>query len=124
MGKDFRIIFICGFVMCIINLVYALMGILYFMWDSKQVMKFAQCLAFLSGLLYIGWIVYASIIIFSDASDECGDTYLPQSRKFILVWLIISYCALGVLCCVACMLVCIVANNRKKKKQKAGVING
>ena len=40
-SKDFRIIFICGFVMCIINLVYAFMGILYFMWDSQQIMKFA-----------------------------------------------------------------------------------
>ena len=75
--KDFRIIFICGFVMCIINLVYAFMGILYFMWDSKQILKFAQCLAFLSGLLYIGWIVYASIIIFSDASNACADSLLP-----------------------------------------------
>ena len=37
-GKDFKIIFICGFVMCIINLVYAFMGILYFMNDSKQIL--------------------------------------------------------------------------------------
>ena len=39
-GKDFEIIFICGFVMCLINLVYAFLGIVYFMKESKQIEKF------------------------------------------------------------------------------------
>ena len=73
MGLRFKIVFICGFVLCFINLAYAIVALIFFMYEAKAMLNLASCLVGLSGVLTIGWMIYASIVIFGDDADLCKD---------------------------------------------------
>ena len=66
MSLRFKIIFMCGFMLCIINLAYAFVAMIFFMYEAKSMLNIASCLVGLSGALTIGWMIYASIVIFGE----------------------------------------------------------
>ena len=113
MGLRYKIIFICMFLLCIVNLSYAFVSLIFFMYGSKFMLNIASCLVGLSGVAQIVWMVYASIVIFSEDSRLCEE-FMPKATMFIYVWLIIVYCFAGLLCCCSCMFICIVTSNKKK----------
>ena len=117
MSLRFKIIFICGFLLCLINLCYAFVALIYFMYEAKSMLNIASCLVGLSGALTLAWMIYASIVIFGEDAQLCEDL-MPKSTKFIYVWLILVYCFIGLLCCCSCMFICIVSSNKKKQKNK------
>lgn len=106
--KRFFVVFISEFCLCLINLLYASIGICYFMYASPKMLTAASSLVALSGILTLAWMIYASIVIFSDEGQLCKDTYAPKSGQFIYVWLILVYICFGLLFCIACMLACII----------------
>ena len=115
MGLRYKIIFICMFLLCIVNLSYAFVSLIFFMYGSKFMLNIASCLVGLSGVAQIVWMVYASIVIFSEDSRLCeAEEFMPKATMFIYVWLIIVYCFAGLLCCCSCMFICIVTSNKKK----------
>ena len=116
-GFEFFGIFLSGFILCCINLLYAALTVCYFMNASQKVLQMASCVLGLSGALTIAWMVYTSIIIFGEKGELCRENYATKSGKFIFVWLIITYCCLFILCCTICMLVCIIQSNKKKQSQ-------
>ena len=118
-GRQFHIIFVLGFAQCVINLLYALVAMCFFVTGGFSLLKMASCLVCISGSITIAWMIYASVVIFSDEGQKCHDTYLEKSGQFIYVWLIIVYVCFGLLCCVSCMMICIITSNQKKRQQQS-----
>ena len=81
LGRRYKVIFCCGIVLCLINLVYAVVAIVYFMVGAPCILKLNRCLVLISGLFTIAWISFASFVTFNDEEgpmcDEAG--FLPQS---------------------------------------------
>ena len=111
--QEFRITFLTGFILSIVNLLYAGVCILYFICEKQKVLRTASCCVVLSFLLTVTWMVYASSVIFSKWGHRCRVTYLPQSGKFIFIWLIIVYFCLGFCVLVFCTLCCIMTSKAK-----------
>ena len=117
-GKEFQIVFLTGFILCFINLAYAAVAVCFFMYAAKCMLSLASCLVACSGALTLAWMVYASIVIFSEEGQACSeDGFLPKSGQFIKVWLIIVYVCVGLICCCVCMFGCIITNNKKRQKR-------
>ncbi len=74
-GFEFFAIFLSGFTLCLINLLYAAVAIFYFMYANKKLLHAASCLVCMSGALTIGWMVYTSVVIFGDKGQLCRSTY-------------------------------------------------
>ena len=115
---EFRITFITGFVLSIVNLLYACVCIMYFIWERQTLLRTASCCVIISFILTVSWMVYASIVIFSKSGQECMQTYLPKSGSFIFIWLIIVYVCLGFCLCVFCMLCSIMTCKAKSNSSQ------
>ena len=112
-----KIMFVIGFIICLINLAYAICGFLYFMYEVKSMLRLVSVLVGASGILTLGWMIYASVVVFAEDSDLCEE-YTPKSYKFAFVWLVLVYCAMGLFCCCSCMFICVVSSNKQKKNKK------
>ena len=116
MTLRFKIIFVIGFIISVINLAYATLGFLYFMYEAKSMLNLVSCLVCVSGVSTLGQMIYASVVIFGDDADLCKEyDFAPKSYQFIYVWVILIYCFMALLCCCSCMIICIVSSNKKKK---------
>ena len=116
-SKYFYYAFLTGFVLSIVNLMYAGVCALYLLYEQKTMLKTASFCVILSGFLTISWLIYASIVIFSNSGQICMDSFLPQSGKFIYVWLIIVYVCIGFFLLVCILCCCIMARKAESRKQ-------
>ena len=117
-GQRFKIVFLCGFLLALTNLIYFVGGICIYLYQKFYMIKAMRFLIIIIGLFTLAWMAYASFVIFGDSGDLCRESYLPKSGQFIFVWLILLYCSMGIMVCCGCMFCCVVANNKKKKANK------
>ena len=54
MTLRFKIIFIIGFIISVVNLAYATLGFLYFMYEAKSMLNLVSCLVCVSGVSTLG----------------------------------------------------------------------
>ena len=54
MTERFKIIFIIGFIISLVNLAYATLGFLYFMYEAKSMLNLASSLVCVSGVATLG----------------------------------------------------------------------
>ena len=108
-GRKFHLIFLVGFANYLINMFYVLAGGIYLSCKHSGLLKVASCILCVSGLMCLGWIIYAAIVIYGDEAQLCQDTLLPKSGKFIYYYTTITLvlmsigCVFGVCCgCLSC----------------------
>ena len=65
-GQRYRICFVAGFALSVLNLIYAVFAMIYIAIESPKVLTFVKWLVGASGALTIAWMVYASIVTWSD----------------------------------------------------------
>ena len=103
--------------MCFLNILTSSAAGYYFFYANKKCLVFTKGLVCLSGLSTLAWMIYATVIIWGSYGTLCRDNdFLPKSGLFIYVWLVIMYVFLGIICCCACMMGCIISSNRKKDR--------
>ena len=78
MTLRFKIIFIIGFIISVVNLAYATLGFLYFMYEAKSMLNLVSCLVCVSGISTLGQMIYASVVIFGDDADLCKESDLAS----------------------------------------------
>ena len=103
-GNSFHIIFLIGFIVQCVTTVYILAGLAYVLTGTDSFLKGVSGLMCCSGLLSFGWIIYASIVIFSEEGQLCRETLLPKSGQFIYVYVIMFYSIIGLFCLCGCCL--------------------
>ena len=73
MTMRFEVIFIIGFCISLINLAYAALGFLYFMYEARSMLNLVSCLVCVSGMATLGQMVFASVVIFGDDAELCKE---------------------------------------------------